>query len=545
VTAAAVVVPLPAARGGFAGTGVLLRLALARDRWMLPSLVLVFVAVAGFSAAAARDLYATTALMVTASEGWNSTAALVAVHGRIYDPSSLGSAALVKMTGIGTVLLALLTAFLVIRHTRADEEVGRTELAAGGVVGRQAPLVAALLVATLTTIAAAAGSGLALAAAGLPAAGSLAFAAAWIGAGLFFAALGAVAAQLAATARGARGLVAVSLGTAYLVRAVGDLQPDDGPRWLHWLSPLGWAQQVRPYADDRWWALLPLAAATGVLVAVAVGVLHRRDLGSGLLTPRPGPATSERLTGLGALSWRLHRPALLGWSAGLSLAGALLGSVAASASDLLTGARMQEYIELLGGTTVLEDAFLSAEIDMIALLVAGFGIATVLHLTHEEAQGRAEEVLSTTAGRTAYVMSHLGVALLGTAALLVLGGLASGASYAVTTGDPDQVVRVVGAALARLPAVWVLTAATVALFGLAPRAATAGWALLVTVLVLDEFGPLMDLPSWTRELTPFAHTPALPGGDLSAAPLLWLLGLAAVLGLLGAAAFRRRDLHGD
>jgi ABC-2 type transport system permease protein len=97
----------------------------------------------------------------------------------------------------------------------------------------------------------------------------------------------------------------------------------------------------------------------------------------------------------------------------------------------------------------------------------------------------------------------------------------------------------------RLPAVWVLTTATVALFGLAPRAASAGWALLVAVLVLDEFGPLMDLPSWTRELTPFAHTPALPGAALSAAPLLWLLGLAVTLGLLGAAAFRRRDLHTD
>jgi ABC-2 type transport system permease protein len=36
------------------------------------------------------------------------------------------------------------------------------------------------------------------------------------------------------------------------VRAIGDA----GPHWLSWLSPLGWMQQLRPFADERWWVLL-------------------------------------------------------------------------------------------------------------------------------------------------------------------------------------------------------------------------------------------------------------------------------------------------
>ena len=61
------------------------------------------------------------------------------MHGRIYDPTSLGAGSMVKMTGMGTAMVGLLAILLVIRHTRADEEVGRTELAAGGVVGQYAP----------------------------------------------------------------------------------------------------------------------------------------------------------------------------------------------------------------------------------------------------------------------------------------------------------------------------------------------------------------------------------------------------------------------
>ena len=36
-----------------------------------------------------------------------------------------------------------------------------------------------------------------------------------------------------------------------------------GPRWLVWLSPIGWAQQFRPYAGNRWWVLLITARVRG------------------------------------------------------------------------------------------------------------------------------------------------------------------------------------------------------------------------------------------------------------------------------------------
>ena len=63
---------------------------------------------------------------------------------------------------MGTAMVGLLAILLVVRHTRADEEVGRTELAAGGVVGPYAPVTAALLVSVGTVAALSVLSGLSL-----------------------------------------------------------------------------------------------------------------------------------------------------------------------------------------------------------------------------------------------------------------------------------------------------------------------------------------------------------------------------------------------
>jgi ABC-2 type transport system permease protein len=44
------------------------------------------------------------------------------------------------------------------------------------------------------------------------------------------------------------------------------------------------------------------------------------------------------------------------------------------------------------------------------------------------------------------------------------------------------------------------------------------------------------------DLSPFAHVPKLPGGDVSAAPLLWLVLIVVALAAVGLLGFRRRDI---
>src|ERR687892_37512 len=128
----------------------------------------------------------------------------------------------------------------------------------------------------------------------------------------------------------------------------------------------------------------------------------------------------------------------------------------------------------------------------MALIGTGFAIRTVLRMHSEETAGRVEPLL--------------------------------------------------GSSLALAPAVWVLAGAAVALFGFVPRAAPAAWGVLGACFLVAFLGPLLSLPEWVMDLSPFTHVPLLPAEDLSIAPLAVLTAVAAALTALGLVGFRRRDV---
>jgi ABC-2 type transport system permease protein len=520
------------------GTAILTQMALRRDRILIPAWLATFVTVAGVSAAATNGLYPDEAMRARAGEAINATPALVALYGPVFDVTSLGAVALLKLAAMGSAMVGLLCLLLVVRHTRADEEVGRTELAAAGPVGRYAPLTSALLVASGTALVLGLLTAASLAVAGLPVAGSAAFGASWAACGVVFAAVGAVAAQLSGTARGARGLAVGVLCAAYLLRAIGDTS---GPVLLTWLSPVGWSEQIRAFAGDRWWPLLLSLAAAVTTTTAAAALGSRRDLGSGLLADRAGPATGG-LPGPLALAWRLHRAALLGWATGFALLGVVLGSIAGSVTDFLDNPQARAMMEALGGEKALVDMFFSAELDFGGLIAAGFGISVVLRLAAEESQGRTEAVLAASTGRVRWALSHLAVAVAGSAILVAVLGVAAGASRALDVGDAAPLGSVLGGALARIPAVAVMTCLALLLYGAGARRAPLAWAALVGVVVAGELGPVMNLPDWVQSVSPYRHVPDLPGGTFSLEPVLVLLLVAVGLASLGAAAFRRRDV---
>ncbi|MFC5262918.1 ABC transporter permease [Kribbella qitaiheensis] len=528
----------------FAGTATLVRLALRRDRIMLPVWIVVFVSLAAGSAKASIDLYPDVASRVEAANTSNASPALVSLYGRIFDPTSLGEVSLFKLTSFGALLVALLAAIVVVRHTRGEEESGRLELLSAGVLGRYASLTAALIVSAGTVIVMGLLTALSLIGTGLPASGSFAFGLTWAVAGLTFAGVGAVTAQLTEGARTANGLTAVVLGVSYVLRALGDSASDGGSRWISWLSPIGWAQQIRPFAGDRWFvALLPLALMV-VLVAAAFALVRRRDVGAGLVRPRPGPATAApSLRSPLALAWRLQRGSLYAWGFAFLLLGFIVGNIASNVDGFVSSDSAKELVEKLGGVNGITDAFLSAEMGVLGLLASAFGIQAALRLRSEETALRAEPLLATGVTRAQWLASHVLIALLGTAALVLIGGLGSGISSGASLGNMGrQVPRMLAAAAVQLPAIWLVTALVVALFGFAPKLVTGAWVLFGAFLLIGQFGPIFDLPQGLMNVSPYAHTPRLPGGDFSAGPVIWLSAIAAVLLATGFTTFRRRDI---
>jgi len=533
--------PAPQAGSNFSGTLGMLRLYLRRDRIALPLWVLLLsVPLSSVYVGSILKVYPSEAARAGFAASIMASPAQRALYGQVYN-TSLGAAGIWK-AGMFHLLIAVAVILTVIRHTRADEETGRTELIDSTAVGRYASLTAALMLSFGASIATGAIGAAGLLTTDIPAAGSLAFGAALAGSGLVFTAVAAVAAQLSPSARVARGFAFAVLGAAFTLRAIGDA----GSGTLSWLSPLGWSLQVRPYAGDRWWVLLLHLATTVVLTAVAYRLLAGRDVGAGLIAERAGPGTAGTvLRSVDGLTWRLDRGSLLLWTVGLCLYGVLMGSVTHGIGDELGDSTMaRDIVARMGGTSALEQAFIAVAFTMLGMVAAAFAVSLTLRLHQEEAAQRAETTLAGAVSRTRWLASHLVAALAGSAAAMLVAGVAAGLVYGTAAGDiGGKLAVVVGAAAVQLPAVWLLSAVTLALFGLAPRFTPVAWGVLVGFVALYLIGSLAGFPQWLLDLEPFAHTPRVGGGDFTAVPLLWLLAIDATLIVLGTMAFRRRDVR--
>jgi ABC-2 type transport system permease protein len=520
-----------------AGAGTLLRLAVRRDRIAIPAWTIGIAGEVVLATSSIRSLYPTAADRARFASGLGDQPALVAIRGPARALETLGGEAAWQVGWFAMLLAGLMSVLLVVRHTRADEETGRTELVLAGVTARPAPLGAAVALVAAANALVAATVTLGLVALGLPAAGSVALGASIGAVGLVFAAVAAVTAQLTESARAARGLGVAAIGLAYVLRAIGDV----GDGTLSWLSPIGWAQAARPYAGERWWPLGLALACAAVLLAVALRLLARRDLGAGLIPSRAGPpGGSPALARPLGLALRLQRGALAGWGAGVILIGIAYGSLGQNVRELLdTSSQVEELLSRPGAGVV--DSYFATACLVIALLGTGFAIQATLRLRGEETAGRAEPVLATALSRPRWAASVLAVALGGTTVVLALAGGGAGLAYGLRGAGLDEVPRLAGAALVQAPAAWVLGGFALALFGLAPRAAAAAWAPLVYCFTTAMLGPLLGLPGWMEDLSPYAHVPALPADDLAAGPLLVITAIAAALVALGLAGYRRRD----
>ncbi|MGK8558496.1 ABC transporter permease [Nocardia gipuzkoensis] len=531
----------PAFGGGdFTGTGRLLRLYLRRDRIVLPLWTLLIGLMPAFQVVSVKDLYSTAADLDSFAKTTADSPALIAMYGPVFS-SELGSIGTWK-AGAMYSMIAIATVLTVIRHTRVEEETGRAELVGATSIGRYAGLTATLVMTYAGALLAGIVCALALYAADLPGAGSPAFGAALAASGIVWGSIAAVAAQVSAGARVARGVAFGALGAAFALRAVGDA----GNGVLSWFSPIGWCLQIRPYAEERWWVLIPLGVVAVLATAAAYVLLGNRDTGSGLIAERPGPSTaSAGLSGPLGLAWRLQRGTLVAWTVGFALYGLLIGGAVQSVGDMLDGSEaVRDMVTRMGGSQELQESFITYAITMLAAAASAYSISAALRLHDEESSTRVESTLSGAVGRGRYALSHIGFALLGPAAALLVSGAAIGVVYGASDGDLGaKLPQSIGAAAVQLPAVWVVTGIAVALYGVVPRFAPVAWAVLSAMVVIFFVGSLDGLPQWTVDLVPFVHPPKLPGAEFQAKPVLWLLGIAAALLAVGIAAFRRRDLH--
>ncbi len=522
-----------------AGTLQLTRFELRRDRIVIAVWLGLLLAVVYASAAATPSLYPTEAERVAAARLINASPAAVALYGPILDTSSLGEVAMTKLTVLYAVFVMALSLVLVRRHTRTEEETGRQELVAATVVGRSAPLVSALVeslaVVTLLAVLVAA----CLVGGGLPVAGSLVFAGCWWGSGVVGIGIAAVAVQLSASARTCALVGATAVGAVYLLRVVGDLGPD----WVGWLSPLGWNTRLRAWSDPRWWVLGLYPVLAGGLVAWALMLRGRRDLGSGLVAERPGPATGDRtLKDALGLTLRLQRSALAAWTVVAIVMGAVFGSLVPNLGSLFESETGREMLRRLGGAGSVEDAMLAGVMSVVALVLTAFAVSVVARGGSDESDGRTEQVLATATPRAWSFAAVLVVALVGATWLLLATGVAAGLGYGAQREVGETLDRSVGSTMVVAPAMWLVTALAMLGLALGSRWAIAGWVLLVAFATVGLVGELLRLPDWVVDLSPYQHVAKYPSEPVSWRAEIVLAALAAVTAVVAWWAYRRRDI---
>lgn len=532
--------------GPLTGTGRLLRFMLRRDRVRFPVWVLAVSIMAAY--------FSNVIALVMDEEALNAMTAFAAnpIMGLIGGPGFGFDAITVPrfVVGMYGTSLMLGAAFMSIttisRHTRVEEQTGRAELIRANVVGRHAPLAAALVVAALMNIVMALLTGLTMmSSAAEPApAGSLLFGAGLGAAGLAFAGVAAVTVQLSPFSRAASGFAGLVLGVSFVVRGLGDMSAvqNGDLAWLSWLSPLGWPQQTAPFTNDDWWPLLLGVALFALLVALAFALQSRRDLAAGILPDRLGRAAAPGwLRGPLSLAYRLQRPSIAGWSIAMLMGGVTFGAFTRPMADGAEG-MPEQIVGLMGGAEGIVEGYVGFMGVYFAMMVAAFAIISVQSLRAEEQGVRTEAVLATGVGRSAWLLSWTFVTAIGSLWLLALAGVGEGIGAAAGMNDWSMFWPVAFGHAAQVPAVWLLLGLSVGLYGVSPRILGLAWAVFIVGALLSLFGDMLDLDDVVLSASPFRHVGEYPAENVSWAGIAVLTGIGAVCAALGAIVFRRRDL---
>jgi ABC-2 type transport system permease protein len=445
--------------------------------------------------------------------------------------------------GFLPVFAALWGLFGAVRALRSEEESGRQELVLAGIVGRRTAFRAVMAAVAVGAFV----LWLATFVAALPAkvdvAGAAYLALAFNSLALVYAGVGALTSQLAPTRRGALGLGGAVLVVGFLLRMVADTS--DPLTWLRWLTPFGWAEELRPFTGAQPLLLVPIALLTVVLIVIAGRISERRDVGAGLLAARD--SAPPRLTGLSspaAHALRSQRGSLVAWLIGCSAVALLLGVLSATASEGISD-DLNEQFQKIGTSLTSAEGFLGLEFLFLIVAICVLACFQLAAAREEEAEQRLETLLALPVGRRRWLAGRLAVAVLAAAAIALAAGTLAWAG-AASAGAGVSLGKMLEAGINCLPVAVLFLGLGALAYALAPRASNAiAFGLVGASFLWDTVLAIADVPSWLLDLSPFHHVALVPAEDLDVVGALIMLAIGGAAALAALRLFARRDLIGS
>ena len=491
-----------------------------------------------------RHTYPTPADRLAFAESFAGNKGLRLFYGEPHDLLTVGGYSAWRVGGTLAILAAVFGLLAAVRALRTEEDTGRMELVLARAVGRRTAFGAAMAAVAAGVAALWIGELAGFVVGGLPVGGSAFLALATASVVPVFVGVGAVASQLAPTRRIALELGGAVMGVCFALRVVADTS--DGAGWLRWATPLGWAEELRPFTGARPIVLLLPLVATVLLITAAGRIAAARDIGTGVLPardsadPRFGLLASPTAQAL-----RGERASLAVWTGGVALFAFILGVVSKSVSsaDIPAGAQ-REIAKLGSGSIATPTGYLAFVFIFFVLAVSLFACAQVAAARREEAEQQLETLLALPVGRRGWLGGRLLLAACAAVAVSLAAGLFTWAG-AAASGVSVSFPRMLEAGANCLPVALLFLGMAALAYAVAPRA-RAGIAYgLVTIAFLWQLvGSLLGAPGWLADLTPFAHVGLVPTQPFRAGAAAVMLAIGAAAALAALAVFRRRDLLG-
>jgi polyether ionophore transport system permease protein len=478
------------------------------------------------------------------ARSFSDNKALRLFYGVPHDLLTAGGYAAWRVGGTLAIFTAAWGLLAAVKSMRAEEDARREELVLSGAVGRRTSFAASTLAGAAGALLLAAAVWLGLLAANQNAGESALLATALAGAGTVFFGVGALVSQLASTRRLALELGAGVLAVAFVLRVVADTS--ESLDWLRWLTPLGWAEEVRPFTGSHPAVFLLLAGATAGLIAAARWIEARRDIGDGLLH-----SSDSREPNLGLLSSPLAQALrdewgrLAVWVIGSGAFGAITGLLASSVTNVNVSQSLNEQLGKLGsGSITTASGYIAFTFLFFILIVCLFGSSQISAARHVEAEEQLETLFAQPVSRQRWLFGRLLLAGAGAAVLALVVGLSTWAGAAAAGAD-ISLGDMIGAAANCLPIALLFLSLGALAFAIVPRASTGvAYGLVLVAFVWQLFGSLLDLPSWAVNLTPFHQVALVPAQSFKAGAALVMLAIAGLAMVAAVRVFERRDLVG-
>ena len=512
---------------------------------------IVFGLYIGTGALAYSTSYKTAAERARLVQLFGANVGLNALVGPAYRLDTVGGFTAWKYLAFVGLIAAVWGLLTGTRLLRGEEDAGRWELLLAGPTTRRAAAAQALAGLACGALCLWAATAVILAVVGRSASVSIGpgaaayFALALALPGIVFLAVGALAGQLAATARQAAGYAAAALGVSYVLRLVAD--SGIGVGWLRWVSPLGWIEELRPLTTPRPLALLPAAVAVAVLCLATVLLADRRDLGAAVLPDRAGgPPHTRLLWGPLGLALRLARGTLTGWAAAIAALAVVVGAVAWSAERANTSSpTIARVFAQLGAPGAGARAYLGVTFLMLAVLVALVGAGQLGAARADEAQGRLDNLLVRPVSRAVWLAGRLALAVAATLAGGLLAGLCAWLGGLGHAGHVPLSI-LLAAGLNVVPPALCILGVGVLVLGLRPRATMlAVYALLTWSVLVEVLAGTVKLSHWLLDASVFHEMSAAPAVAPDWTSAAAMVAIGAVAALAGGLLFARRDLQGE